>query len=208
MKGFHNDRGVTLVETMIAVLIALIGVFGLGSLVFQASATSKNQGTETTRAVIYAQDKIEGLLALASVPTVAGQPDFATCIQAVSLQPAICNTSGVTSAANWTTGLLAGGSITPLQLSCPSSGANVGYMDFLDSSGCQMDACASPATSLCGNPSPTASYIRQWQIADSNTFGSNPALKQITVAVYSLSAVNTNGGKPVVVVTTQVSNPN
>ncbi len=55
MKPLRDDRGVSLPETMIAVLIALIGVFGLGSLVFQATATNKNQGTETTRATIYAQ---------------------------------------------------------------------------------------------------------------------------------------------------------
>ncbi len=208
MKDLRNERGVTLVETLIAILIALIGVFGLGSLVFQASATSKNQGTETTRAVIYAQDKIEGLLSLASVATGGGRADFTTCTQSASTQPAVCNTTGVTSVTGWTTGLLAGGSTSPLQATCPSSGANVAYMDFLDSTGCQVNACASPMTSLCGNANPTVTYVRQWQIVDSNPFGSTPALKKITVAVYSLSAVNTNGGKPVVVVTTDISDPN
>jgi hypothetical protein len=198
-----NDRGETLIETMIAVLIALLGVLSLGSLVFMASATSKNQGAETTRAVIYAQDKMEKLLSLASVP-VSGAPDFATCTQTPSSQPSVCNTTGVTSVTGWTYGLLAGGSIssslTTLPLTCPSMGANVGYMDFLDSTGTQFDGCAA-------NP-PTAAYIRQWQITDANTFGSAPALKEITVEVWSLSAVNTNSGKPVVVLTSEVSNPN
>ncbi len=195
----HN-RGVTLIETMIAVLIALLGCFSLGSLVFMASATSKNQGTETTRAVIYAQDKIEGLLDLSSIP-VSGGPDFATCTGTAASQPAVCNTTGVTSVTSWTYGLLAGGSISPLQLTCPSSGSNVGYMDFLDASGVQFDRCAAGSTTV-------PAYIRQWQISDANTFGTTPALKQITVAVYSLSAVNTNGGKPVVILTSEVSNPN
>jgi len=200
MRTPGNNRGVTLIETMIAVLIALLGCFSLGSLVFMASATSKNQGTETTRAVIYGQDKIEGLLDLGSIP-VAGGPDFATCTGTPASQPAVCNTTGVTSVTGWTYGLVAGGSISPLQLACPSSGPNVGYMDFLDSSGVQFDRCAAGSTTV-------PAYIRQWSIADANTFGSTPALKQVTVAVYSLSAVNTNGGKPVVILTTEISNPN
>ena len=217
MKGLSCDRGVTLIETMIAVLIALIGVFGLGNLVFQATATTKNQGTEMTRAVIYSQDKVEKILSLGSVPTLSSLPDFAACTQAASVQPAVCNTTGITSVTGWTQGLLAGGSTSPLQLSCPSSGASVGYMDFLDASGCQMDACANPPTSLCGNANPVAAYIRQWQITDLaasssagtlQAFAGGPVAKQITVAVYSLSAVNTNGGKPIVIVTSTVSNPN
>lgn len=205
MKGRLADGGVTLIETMLAVLIAVIGVFGLGSLVFQASATSKNQGTETTRAVIYAQDKMEKLLSLSSIATGTGQPDFATCTQPASSQPSQCNTTFITSTTGWTTGLLAGGSISPLVLSCPTTGANVGYMDFLDATGAQFDNCAVGVTTV-------SSYIRQWQITDLTTsttpavFG--PAAKQITVAVYSLSAVNTNGGKPIVILTSIVSNPN
>jgi Tfp pilus assembly protein PilV len=205
MKCGSGDRGVTLLETMLSVTIALVGVFGMGQLVFQVSAASKNQGTETTRAVVYAQDKIEKLLSLSSVPTATGQPNFASCTQAASSQPSECNTTGVATS-GWTTGLLAGGSTSPLQAFCPNSGANVAYMDFLDPTGVQIDACA--------NPSKVVAYVRQWQITDltaSTTpaaFSGGPILKQITVAVYSLSAVNTNGGKPVVIVTSTVSNPN
>ncbi len=215
MKGFTEDRGTTLIETLVAVLLAVIGIFGLGNLVFQASVTSKNQGTETTRAVIYAQDKIEKLLSFAAVPTNANQADFATCTQTPSSQPARCNSSGVTSATGWTTGLVAGGATGPLQLSCPSSGSSVGYMDFLDTTGCQIDACASPPTSLCGFSNPILAYVRMWQISDLAP-GSNgtlqqyvggPASKQVTVSVYSLTAVNTNSGKPIVTVTSVTSDP-
>lgn len=204
MKGFGSDRGVSLIETLIAVFIALVGIFSLGSLVFQASATQKNQGTETTRCVIYAQDKIEKLLSLAAVPTVTGQPDFATCNQTPSSQPSQCNTTGITSVTGWTTGLVAGGLITPLQPTCPSTGSNVGYMDFLNPSGVQEDACASPTT--------TVAYIREWHITDLTSttvpaFFGGPVAKQIDVAVYSIAAVNTNGGQPIVVLTSTVSNP-
>lgn len=206
MKGSKGDRGVTMVETLMAVFVALVGVFSIGTLVFQSSATSKNQGTETTRAVIYTQDKMEKLLSLAALPTTSGQPDFVSCTTTpASSQPAVCNTTGV-SATGWTTGLLAGGSVSPLQVGCPASGSNVGYMDFLDSRGVQVDACA--------NPNAAVSYTRQWQIQDLTTsttpaaFSGGPISKQITVAVYSLAAVNTNGGKPVVVLASTVSNPN
>ena len=205
MKGSTSERGVTLAETLIAVAIALVGVFSMGSLVFQVSATTKNQGSETTRAVIYAQDKIEKLLSLSSVPTTASQPDFAKCVQ--SSPDASCNTTGIATA-GWNQGLLAGGSTAPVQQSCPSSGANVGYMDFLNSSGKQYNACDA------ANSSVVAAYVRQWNISDLTATSTpaqpvgGPAMKQITVAVYSLSAVNTNGGKPVVTLTGLVSNPN
>ncbi len=206
MERFRRDRGVTMLETMLAIVIALLGIFSVGSLVFQTSATSKNQGTETTRAVIYAQDKLEKLLSLSAVPTTSSQPDFVSCTTTpASSQPSACNTTKV-AAAGWTTGLLAGGSSSPLQSSCPTTGSNIGYMDFLDPRGVQIDSCA--------NPNAPIAYVRQWQITDLTTsttpaaFTGGPAAKQITVAVYSLSAVNTNGGKPVVLVTSTVSNPN
>jgi hypothetical protein len=101
-------------------------------------------------------------------------------------------------------------------MSCPSSGSSVGYMDFLDTTGCQIDACATPPTSLCGFSSPILAYVRMWQIADlaPGTNGTlqqyvgGPASKQVTVSVYSLTAVNTNSGKPIVTVTSVASNPN
>jgi prepilin-type N-terminal cleavage/methylation domain-containing protein len=205
MKKASCDRGVTLIETMVAVMIALIGMFGLGNLVFRATVTSKNQGTEMTRAVIYAQDKIEKILSLAAVPSTGAQGDFAACTQAASLQPSVCDTTGV-AASGWITGLLAGGSASPVQIGCPSSGANVGYMDFLDTTGSQVDPCTIAGLGFA--------YVRQWQITDltSSTsppsFTGGPAAKQVTVAVYSLSAVNAIGGKPIVIVTSLISNPN
>ena len=206
MKPLGDDRGVTLVETMIAVLIALIGVFGLGSLVFQATATNKNQGTETTRATIYAQDKIEKLLSIGTLSSVS-TTNFTSCTAAASSQPAGCNTTGITDS-GWTQGLLAGGQTAPRQTTCPTSGASVGYVDYLSANGVQITgACSSIAAAV-------PAYIRQWQIVDltSSTTPAaptgGPAAKQITVAVYSQVAVNAVGGKPVVVLTSLLSNPN
>lgn len=183
-----KDSGVTLVETMIAVLVALIGVFSIGSLIFQATVTNKNQGTEVTRATIYAQDKIELLLSL----------NFASCNLASSSQPASCNTTGIT-ATGWKQGLLAGGVISPNQKTCPSSGSSVGYVDFLDINGTQLTG------SSCSALTTTPAYTRMWQITDVSTGG--PYQKQITVAVWSQAAIGQSGqNKPVVVLTSYLSN--
>jgi hypothetical protein len=191
MRAFNCDRGVSLAETMIAVLIALIGVFGLGSVIFQATATSKNQGTEVTRTTIYAQDKMEKLLSLG----------FSTCTQSASSQPATCNTTGIT-ASGWTQGLLAGGALSPIQATCPSSGASIGYLDYLDANGIQLTGTSCSALS-----SASPSYIREWRITDLASTG-GPAIKNVTVAVYSQNAVGAVGGKPIVIVTSQLSDPN
>jgi hypothetical protein len=203
MKSPRNGQGVTLLETMIAVLVAVIGVFGLGGLIFQATVTNKDQGTEVTRATIYAQDKLEKLL---SLNINANPPDPNSCNQTASAQPASCNTTGNT-ASGWTQGLLAGGATAPIQTTCPSTGASVGYMDFLDFNGIQITGASCSAIS-----GTSTAYARQWQIADITPNGAPatgaPAVKTITVVVYAQAAVNTGSGKPIVVLTTVLSNPN
>jgi hypothetical protein len=185
-----SNRGVTLVETMVAVFVALVGVFSLGNVIFEATVFNKNQGTENTRATIYAQDKMEGLLAL----------DFATCTQSSTSQPAACNTTGIAES-GWTQGLLSGGAVAPLQVDCPTSGASVGYVDYLDSAGQRLTG-----TSCSEVSANTISYIRMWEVRDLASSG--PAMKQITVAVYSQSAVTAVGAKPMAVLTSVLSNPN
>ncbi|TAM83077.1 MAG: hypothetical protein EPN47_06460 [Acidobacteria bacterium] len=196
MQSPANESGVTLIETLIAVLIAAVGLFSVGGLIFQGTVTNKNQGTEVTRAAIYAQDKMEKLLSL----------NFSNCTQAASAQPSSCNTTNVT-AAGWTEGLLAGGAIGPsVQATCPGSGASVGYIDFLDGNGIQLPGSTAATSCSAVTPS-TISYVRMWQIMDVASTG-GPILKQISVAVYSQSAVNTSSGKPVVILTSLLSNPN
>lgn len=196
MNYSSAENGVTLIETLIAVLVAVIGVFSVGGLIFQGVVTNKNQGTEVTRATIYAQDKMEKLLSL----------DYASCTQSASAQPASCNTTNI-NAAGWTDGLLAGGAIGPsVQATCPTSGSSVGYIDFLDSNGIQLPG-ATAATGCSAITPSEISYVRMWQITDVASTG-GPSLKQVTVAVYSQSAVNSGSGKPVVVLTSLQSNPN
>jgi hypothetical protein len=191
MRAFNRERGVTLAETMIAILIALLGVFSLGSVIFQSTATSKNQGTEVTRATIYAQDKTEKLLSL----------DFNSCTQSASSQPATCDTTGIT-ATGWTQGLLAGGALSPVQTTCPTSGASVGYVDYLDPNGIQL-----AGTSCAVVSGAVPAYIREWQITDLASTG-GPPIKNVTVAVYSQNAIGAVGGRPIVILTSLLSNPN
>lgn len=190
MKISKQDHGVTLVETMVAVFVALIGVFSLGSVIFEATVFNKNQGSENTRATVYAQDKIENLLSL----------DFTNCNKSSGLQPASCNTTGVT-ASGWTQGLLAGGAMSPVLSDCPSSGSSVGYVDFLDGNGLKIGGGGCSAIMAA-----SVSYVRQWEIR--NLSSSGPALKQITVAVYSQQAVTSVGAKPIAVLTSTLSDPN
>jgi hypothetical protein len=168
------------------VCIALFSVFGMGSLIAQVAATTKNQGTETTQATIFAQDKIENLLSL----------NFVNCNVPSASQPQSCNTTGI-SDASWTQGLLAGGATAPEQSTCPTTGLNIGYVDFLDHNGVP-NTGASCAAVL------NIAYVRQWEITDLPSTGQ--PMKQITVAVYSLNATSALGGTPIVVLTSVLSN--
>jgi len=203
MKASRNEQGTSLVETMIAVLVALVGVFSLGGLLFQATVTNKNQGTELTRATIYAQDKMEKLLSMNMNPYPA---DPNGCNPPVGALPATCNTTGIT-AVGWTQGLLAGGDISTTQFTCPATGIWIGYVDYLDANGIQISGASCAA--IAGVP---VAYIRQWQITDISPNGTPsvgvPAIKQITVAVYAQAGVNSGAGKPIVVLTSILSNSN
>ena len=90
-----SDQGVSLIEAMIAVLIAMFVMTALGGVVFNATVQNKNQGVEMSRVAVYAQDKIETLMNL----------DWYNCSQSTPL--ATCNTTGFTDAA-WNKGLIAG----------------------------------------------------------------------------------------------------
>jgi hypothetical protein len=180
-----SDQGVSLIEAMIAVLISMFVMTALGGVVFNATVQNKNQGVEMSRVAVYAQDKIETLMNL----------DWYDCSQSTPL--AGCNTTGFTDAA-WNRGLIAGGTLTYAD-TCPTSGAAVGYIDYLDSGGNQY---AGSDCSVVG----TYAYQRQWKITDEiSTAPGVPGLKRIDVHVWSKNAVNTGATAPSAMLTTYIS---
>ena len=56
--------GVTLIETMIAAIVLLVGVCGILNLFTVAVSQNSRQGETATRTTVYGQDKMEQLLAL------------------------------------------------------------------------------------------------------------------------------------------------
>lgn len=176
----NQERGTSLVETLMAVFIAVISMTSLGAVIFLSTVQNKNEGFETTRMTVFAREKIEELIYL----------DYSDTSS---------NISSVTDAA-WDVGLTAGG---PTDLgteitACPTSGNAVGYVDFLDSDGIKLSgtACSDAALS-------TWAYIRQWKIEDDP--GGTPDMKQISVAVHAPAAVRTGGNPPIVMLTTYKS---
>jgi hypothetical protein len=178
MMSNHNDRGVSLVETMIAVLVAFITMSSLGAVIFSAMVANKNQGTEMTRMTALAREKIEQLTRLPYSNTTT-------------------NTTLITDT-GWDVGLTsnAGTDLTLLPLSdpCPMPGnPNVGYVDYLDNDGQALAGdCATATASGVG-------YERRWKIVD---VAGVTGLKQVTVVVYSANAVSAGGAIPMVSVTT------
>jgi Tfp pilus assembly protein PilV len=60
----RSDCGATLIETVVALLILMIGVMAVLGLLSVAVTQNWNQGDRATRTTEYAQDKMEQLLAL------------------------------------------------------------------------------------------------------------------------------------------------
>ena len=171
----RTDRGVTLVETMIAILVAFIVMSSLGAVIFSSMVANKNQGTEVTRMTGLAQEKAEQLLRL-------GFSDTST------------NTTLITDT-GWSIGLTSNSLANLSQLaSCPGAGtANVGYVDYLNSDGQPISgACADVIAGGFG-------YQRRWKIT--NVAGVT-GLKQISVVVYAPNAVRAGGATPSVSITT------
>jgi len=105
----RNDRGTTLIETIIALAVLAGAIAGLLSMVTITAKLTEDQGHLAARATEYAQDKMEQLLALKYGDTSS-------------------NTAVFPATANNGTGLAVGGSADP-------SAPVAGYVDWLDVSG-------------------------------------------------------------------------
>lgn len=105
----RDESGITLVETLIAMLILLFGLLAMAHMLSFGTVASKTHGRDATKAAAYAHDKMEELLGL----------DFADTTTNVTVNPPFPST-GV--------GLTAGGSVPP-------TSATAGYVDYLDTDG-------------------------------------------------------------------------
>ena len=119
-RDLSDDRGMTLVEAMIAMLILLFGLLAVAQVLVFSTVASKTYGRDATKATAAAHDKMEELTGLPFA-------DMTTNITVAPPYPA----NGV--------GLSAGGSIPP---AAPAAG----YCDYLDLSGVRTTAAAAAYT--------------------------------------------------------------
>jgi Tfp pilus assembly protein PilV len=113
-----KQRGFTVLETMFATMILLIGVTGLMTLFVVAGVRNAGNGDQATRTTEYAQDKIEQLLALTYTDTTSNVTGFPTTANG-------CSACGLT----------VGGSLTSL---------TTNYFDYIDTTGAPVAAITSP----------------------------------------------------------------
>jgi Tfp pilus assembly protein PilV len=114
----QKSRGFTLLESMFATLILLLGVTGLMTLFFVAAVRNNNNGDQATRTTEYAQDKMEQLLALSYTDSTSNVTGFPTT-------PSNCTGCGLT----------ANGSLTS---------PTTYYYDYIDTTGAPVAAITSP----------------------------------------------------------------
>ncbi len=164
----QSQSGMSLLETMIAVVLLLIVTAGIMSMAMVATSTTENQGHLAARATEYAQDKMEQLISLAygDGDTLPGTDTTVFPACGPSTTPS-CTTG---------TGLHVGGSSDP---NAPAAG----YVDYLDQSG-------NPLAVAGGAAPATWYYIRVWQIS---TPAGTTNLKQITIASKVRSGVGSTG---------------
>jgi len=112
----RTERGVTLIETMIALLILMIGVMGVMGVLSLAVTQNWNQGDRSTRTTEYAQDKMEQLLALSFTDSASNTAVYPTASTGGT------GLGGVMAGNATVGGVTAGSPVTQ-------------YVDYIDSSG-------------------------------------------------------------------------
>lgn len=168
-----TQAGMTLLETMMALVILLIVSVGVMSVAGLAVSTTETQGHLAARTAEYAQDKMEQLLSLKFCD---GGTDGLSGTDTTQF-PAVAGTGATYTGLGGCSDMINGVPLTGGGLSTTSPTA--GYVDYLDVTG-------SPVTSS-GN----WEYIRVWQI--SIPTGSSQ-LKQISVLAQARTGVGSNNG--------------
>jgi|GEM_PF-397426 Tfp pilus assembly protein PilV len=183
-----RQGGFSLLETLIACIVLIVGVSGVMALFTVAAMRNANQGDDATRTTEYAQDKMEQLMTLSFADTISDTTASPTCTPAVS--PAVALPPGCTptSSGVTTTGLGLNALGTTYGSVYPAA-AVTGYVDYIGSSGTYSISSAG------------AQYIRQWKIVDSSVADATtggPSIKTITVSVLSLRTLGRTNGNTTV----------
>lgn len=108
-KKWSDESGMTLVESLIAILILLVGLLAMAQALTFSVVASKTHGRDAAKATAYAHDKMQELTNLRFKDTTTD----------ITLNPPYPATGS---------GLSAGGSIPP-------AAPVAGYVDYLDSAG-------------------------------------------------------------------------
>jgi len=157
-----EESGTTLIETMIACSILVVGMAGVMGLTSMAMSITENQGHLGARTTEYAVDKMEQLLELTYGDAQSNTTFFP------SVNAGGTGLGGV---------LAVGASVGSSNPAAPA----VGYTDYLDANGNVLCTAATP----CGaTPPPTWYYKRVWQVSVPSA-----NLKQITVTTIVKTSV-------------------
>jgi Tfp pilus assembly protein PilV len=73
-----HERGISLLETLFAAAVMLVGIAGVMALFTVAAMKNVSQGSQTTRCTDYAQDKMEQLMALSFSDTTSNTTQVPT----------------------------------------------------------------------------------------------------------------------------------
>ena len=180
---FHRNRasqrGMSLVETLIALAILIVVAAGVMGLAVVALSTTETQGHLVARTAEYAQDKMEQLMALRFCDGGSdGLSGTNTTVFPATTNPAGTGLAGCTAATI--------GNVPPAPPPTPLIGGSLnttapsaGYVDYLDASGNLVGSAAN------------WEYIRVWQISQpAGTVG----MKQISVRAQVRRAIGSNTG--------------
>ncbi len=152
----RRQAGVTLIETMMAAVIMVIGVVGVMSLFSVSVAQNNSSGEVATRCTEFAQDKMEQLLALPFTNNNADTTVYPTDFTNASGTGTGLGDAALTSA-HPVGGTTVGSAVT-------------GYVDYFDAYGAYLSRTSTGAY-----------YTRQWSIS----IDSSGKLKTISVIVYA-----------------------
>jgi len=115
-KNTRSQRGVTMVETLLAAVLLIVVVIGIVPVLMTGFMTTEQQGNIATRTTEYAQDKMESLLNL-------------------NFTDAATNTAVFPAAAAGGTGLGGVMAASSQVGAIPPAAAVAGYVDYIDANG-------------------------------------------------------------------------